>query len=210
MDTGVWKVSTRGGKPVQLTKPDRDGFDNGHWWPVSVLPGGHRLLYTSCCGRSRIMALDLTTGQRTLLVENAFFARYVSTGHLVFAQGHSLLAAGFDPDTLKVGSPVKVVGNIVTSLEHHAQYAISQTGTLVYFDGTSDFERNLVRIDRNGAIRQMAKGARPYSLKMSLAPDGRRLALELSGAENVFFNVAVFVYDVTRHLRPRQFSVELV
>ncbi len=139
------------------------------------------------------MALDLATGQRTLLIENGFYAQYVSTGHLVFAQGHSLLAAAFDPSTLKVGNPVKILDNIVTGHEQHAQYAISQTGTLAYFDGTSDFQRQLVRIDRNGTIREIAKGPRPYSLAMRLARDGRRLALTLYDGQQ-----DVFVYDLLR------------
>ena len=191
-DTGIWKVSARGGKIVQITTPDRDGFDNGHWWPA-MLPGGTKLMYLSCCGRSRIMALDLVTGQRTLLIDNGVFATYASTGHLVFAQGHSLLAADFDPDRLKVGNPVKILDNLVTGHEMHADYAISRTGTLVYFDGTSDFQRSLVRIDRNGAMRPLAKGARPYSWRMAFAPDGRRLALSL-----YYVQQDVFVYDLLR------------
>jgi Tol biopolymer transport system component len=192
LDTGVWKVSAGGGTPVQITTPDRDGYDSGHWWPA-ILPGGRRLLYTSCCGRDRIMALDLVTGQRTLLIENGFFATYASTGHLVFAQGPALLAAGFDPDSLKVTLPMKILDSIVTGYEKHAQYAISKTGTFVYFDGVSDFQRTLVRIDRNGAIRQIAKGPRGYTSIMRLAPDGRHLALTTYEAQT-----DLFVYDLLR------------
>src|SRR4030095_16440312 len=29
-DRGIWKISSGGGTPVQITKPDHDGFDNSH------------------------------------------------------------------------------------------------------------------------------------------------------------------------------------
>ncbi|MGH9254620.1 MAG: protein kinase domain-containing protein [Vicinamibacterales bacterium] len=194
VQTGIWKVPAQGGKPVQITTPDRNGFEDfAHWWPISVLPGDQRLLYTSCCGRTRIAVLDLATGKRTPIIENGVFARYVPTGHLVFAQGHSLLAARFDPDSLKIGNPVKVLDNFVTGREAHAQYSISQSGTLVYFDGVSDFQRTLVRVERSGAVRPLAKGAWPIISGMRLANDGRRLALSLTEGP-----VNVFIYDLLR------------
>jgi eukaryotic-like serine/threonine-protein kinase len=193
---GIWRVAADGGKPVQIAAPDRKSYDDfGYWWPVSMLPGGQRLLFTSCCGRTRITVLDVVSGKRTPIIENAFFAHYVPTGYLVFAQGHTLLAARFDADSLKLGEPVKILDNFATSSEILAQYAISQTGTLVYFDGVSDFQRNLVRIDRNGAIRTIGKGARHYLSVGRFASDGRRLALTLaegSGLGNIF------VYDLLR------------
>jgi serine/threonine protein kinase/WD40 repeat protein len=191
LDQGIWQIPSRGGKPVQVTKPDRDGFDNAHLWPA-ILPNGDRLLYTSAYGRNRIVILDLQTGKRTPIVENGFFGRYVSSGHVVFAQGQSLLAVSFDQKTLQVGHPVKVLDNIVTGHEQHAEYSISQTGTLVYFDGTSDFQRRLVRIDRKGAIERVAQTSRPYDF-MRLSRDGRRLAVSLYDGQQ-----DVFIYDVFR------------
>jgi len=191
-NSGIWKVPARGGNPTPITKPDRDGFDNTHWWP-EVLPGGDRLLYTSCCGRNRIMAVDLPTGKRTSLIENGFFARYVATGHLVFAQGSSLVAARFDPVTLEVGSPVKVLPNVVIGHEQFAEYSISQNGSLLYFSGESDFAKRLVRISRNGADRQILTEARPYSYAINLTRNGERVAVSFWEGQ-----LDVFVYDLVR------------
>jgi serine/threonine protein kinase/Tol biopolymer transport system component len=191
LDQGIWRVSSRGGTPVQITKPDRDGFDNSHLWP-SMLPSGDQLLYTSAFGRNRIVVLDLRTGTRTPIVENGFFSRYMSSGHLVFAQGHSLLAASFNPETLQIGSPTKILDTIVTGHEQHAQYDASRTGRFVYFDGTSDFQRQLVRIDRGGQRERIGPPERPYDF-MSLAPDGRRVAVTVYEGQQ-----DLFIYDLLR------------
>ena len=53
------------------------------------------------------MAQSLRTGERTLLVEGGSDARYIPTGHLVYALGSVLFAVPFDVDRLEVsGGPV--------------------------------------------------------------------------------------------------------
>ena len=118
--TLIWRVAADGGDAEPITTPGQDGYDTSHWWP-EVLPGGGQLLYTSCCGRTRVMAVDLATGEQSLLLENGFFARYAPTGHIVFAQGDSLLAAPFDLGSLDVGTPSPVLEGIVTGHEMHAR-----------------------------------------------------------------------------------------
>src|SRR5262249_16286489 len=51
VQAGIWKISAQGGKPVEITAPSKKGFDDfGYRWPVSILPDGRHLLFTSCCG----------------------------------------------------------------------------------------------------------------------------------------------------------------
>ena len=60
------------------------------------------------------MAQSLTSGERTVLVEGGSDARYVSTGHLVYALADELFAVAFDADSLSVVSgPVSLVQGVV-------------------------------------------------------------------------------------------------
>ena len=59
-----------------------------------TIAGLFTILTTS--GEFRIALLSLDTGAYRILIEKGSFARYVSTGHLVYASGEVLLAVPFD------------------------------------------------------------------------------------------------------------------
>ena len=72
-----------------------------HRFP-SVLPDGRSILFTiksqgmTTFDGAKVAALSLDTGRWHVVVENASRARYVPTGHLVWAHDGRLLAAPFD------------------------------------------------------------------------------------------------------------------
>ena len=82
----------------------------------------------------RIDVLVLDTGARHTVVEEGFDARYVSTGHIVYATGTTLFAAPFDLDAPRaVGADGPVTDGVSTDpREGQAGFAVSDTGTLVY------------------------------------------------------------------------------
>jgi hypothetical protein len=68
-----------------------------------ILPGGDALLFTLSPGssnaawdRAQIVIQKLSTGERKPLLEGGSDARYVPTGHIVYALGSTLLAVPFD------------------------------------------------------------------------------------------------------------------
>ena len=65
-----------------------------------MLPGGEVVLYTLGSGRqwdaAQIVVEQVATGERTVVVEGGSDARYLPTGHLVYALGDTLLAVPFD------------------------------------------------------------------------------------------------------------------
>ncbi len=192
---GIWRVPADGGVLESVSTTDQDGFDQGHWSP-QVLPGNGRLLYTSCCSRTRVMSLDLATGERSVVLENGYHAKYVPSGHIVFAQGDSLLAASFDLDSLEVGTPSPVIEDVVTGHEWHAEFDVSAAGSLVYLSGASAFDRTLVRMDRDGTVNTLSAEQRFHSHPVSIAPDETQLALTLYHGPTV--NQDIFLFDVAR------------
>ena len=89
---GLWRVSSNGGIPEPLIPK------GGPYFP-QILPGAKVVLFRdfSESGR-RIRVLSLDSGQQSTLMEGPNKARYLPSGHLVYQQGNSLLAAPFDLD----------------------------------------------------------------------------------------------------------------
>jgi hypothetical protein len=118
-------------------------------WRPQLLPGGDALLFTLGNRRGRplieydeaqIVVQSLTSGERTTLVESASDARYLPSGHLVFAVSGSLFAIRFDPATRKIAEDrVPILGGVRRgNLLGLANFDVSDTGSLVYLPGPVD------------------------------------------------------------------------
>jgi len=123
-------------------------------------------------------------------------ARYVETGHLVYARSGTLLAVPFDLARLEVtGGPVPLVEGVrdagaTTGATH---FSVSVDGSLVYVPGGPDQEaqRRLVWVNRTGAEQPVAAPARVYDTPR-LSPDGRRVVVEVG------LPTQLWVYDLAR------------
>src|SRR5262249_13540416 len=112
-----------------------------------LLPDGRTILYTLATGtaddrweQAKIVVETLGSGKRAVVIDGGTDGRYVPTGHLVFARAGILYAATFDPERLKVGTPVQIVEGIRRSGDAianpgTAQFDFSNTGTLIYVPG---------------------------------------------------------------------------
>jgi len=63
------------------------------------------------------------------------------------------------------------------------QYAVSDSGTLVYVPGTAAAQRTLVWVGRNGKEEPVAAPANAYS-HPSISPDGMQVALDVETGGN--------------------------
>ena len=124
----------------------------------------------------------------------------MSTGHLVYGRDGALFAMPFDVGSLElVGGPVALVEGV-----DRAQYAISDTGTLVYVDrGSVDHSRILALANRNGDIDVLDAPPAEY-LSPRLSPDGKKLVVQtLDQGVGV-----LWIYDLSRDRAIQQFSFE--
>ena len=99
---GLFQVSANGGTPQPVSTVDANKRERTHRWP-HALPGGKAVLMTvgtldqpDDYEHAKIEVVNLKTGERQVVLEGASIARYVSTGHLVFAREGVLYAVGFD------------------------------------------------------------------------------------------------------------------
>jgi eukaryotic-like serine/threonine-protein kinase len=205
-DTGIWRLPA-GGVPAPVSTPGE--AERAHI-PSSVLPGDRVLLYTSrkrvwTWGDEEVVALDLATGERTVLVHDAADTRYAPTGHLLFLRRSVLFAVPFVPGSLSVrGTPVPVLERIAQSLvggnardmTGAGQYAFTAGGTLAWIraDDAPDREATLVTVDRRGRVSALPAPGRNYAGPVRLSPDGRQLAVPVRTATEQ----GIWLYDLER------------
>ena len=188
--TGLFRVSAAGGEMETLTT--LEAGEMAHRWP-HILPGGRAVLFTVVKGQRQetkeIAALNLDTGDRTLLVRGGSNPHYAPTGHLVYGTDGTLWAVPFDPDRLAVtGDPVPVLEGVITHPLGAAHFSVAADGSLVYLSGggSAFSESTLVWVDRQGNEMPLAlQEVRSYDTPR-LSPDGAHLAVTVGnfGGEN--------------------------
>lgn len=173
-----------------------------------MLPGGRAILLTrarSAQGwdQAEIVVHSLDTGKQQTVINGGTDARYLPTGHLVFARQGNLLAVPFDAATWSIrGGPVPVVEQVAQAENFSsgaAQYAFSSDGTLAYVPapGGGQQLRTLVWADRQGREEPIGAAARAY-VYARLSPDGTRVALDVQDD-----NRDIWVWDLRRQTLTR-------
>ena len=181
---GPGRVSSTGGRVEHLGQ---------HFRAASVvhtqeLPGGKELLGTTAFGEFAIVSRStgalrlITTGPDSGAFGRALrgnHPRYLSTGHLVYASGSSLMAVPFDAKRGRAtGKPAPVVTGIRSEGgPGEAQFALSDEGTLVYAPGLDGSLGRLVWSSQSGTLGDTLPLPRSHLLWFRLSRDGRKLAV---------------------------------
>ena len=136
----------------------------------------------------------METGERSVLIDEGDFARYVPSGHLVYGRAGTLLAVPFDPARLEVtGDPVPVVEGIAQpgALLPGAGFSISDSGSLVYAPEAGALE--LVWVDREGSATAISDEPGNF-FTPRISSDGQYLALTRGGSTRG----DIWIYDIRR------------
>ena len=139
------------------------------------------------------------------MLESGTDARYLPTGHLVYAMSGSVYAIGFDVNRLETrGGPVPVVEGVRRApvvATGAAHFAASGTGSLVFFPGSASAassQYEIVLADRQGQVEKPKVPEGPYSTPR-ISPDGKQLAVVTNdGKED---NISVYDMSGTSALR---------
>jgi eukaryotic-like serine/threonine-protein kinase len=183
-----------------------------------LLPGTNALLFTVGLTRdgaekwkgSTVVVESLSSHERTTLVRGGTDARYLPTGHLVYASSGTILAARFDPrDLSTLGEGVPVVQGVQMPLGPFgiAHFMTSEAGTLLYLPGQSGVgltgDRIIAAADRAGAVERFLPSAGRYT-HVRASRDGRFLALGSDDTRDAF--VSIFPLDGTSSVRRLTFE----
>ena len=178
---GIYQVPATGGTPERVI-PAREGE---RLYGAQLLPDGESVLFSATTGEwdeAQIVVQSRGLDDRTVLVEGGNDARYVPTGHLIYALGDGLFGVAFDPDRRTVsGGAVLLVQGVRrsnASLTGAAQYSVSATGELSYVPGGASVGlRSLVWVGRDGREEPVAIEPSGYYYPR-MSPDGTRVALD--------------------------------
>jgi hypothetical protein len=149
---------------------------------------------------TQIVALDVKTGHRKLLVSGGSQPEYVEPGYLVYVANGSLRAVRFNAASFDVtGEPASVVDHVTTNATTgSAEFSLSASGTLAYLPGgIIGTARSLVWVDRQGREQSIGGPLRMYAYAR-ISPDGARAAVEIRDQE-----LDVWIWDFSRETLTR-------
>jgi Tol biopolymer transport system component len=188
-----------GGAATPLSHLDKQ--ENSQRWP-EFLPDGKAVLFAAGFTAGNWTNVEVAVqppgmGARRNLVPGTN-PRYATSGHLIYAQGGSLMAAAFDPrELMTTGQAIPMVDGVMQSqISGAAQYSFSATGSLVYVPGgLQSNQSKLVWVNRNGAEQPLSASEHNY-VYPRLSPDGRRMTMAIAedpGAQ-------IWLYDLQETL----------
>jgi eukaryotic-like serine/threonine-protein kinase len=204
---GVMRVPAAGGTPELAIKA---GKGEQVYGPQRLAGGGDAVLFsvTTAAGPTRwdqadVVVQSLRTGQRTVVLRGGSEAKYLLSGHLVYAIGTTLFAVAFDINRLTVsGGAVPVVENVsrataAAMATGAANYGVSDDGTLVYATGSAagfGSFGTLVWVDRKGKAEPVSTRQADYQ-SPRISPDGTRIAVSMAGTDG---NRDIWVVETAR------------
>lgn len=178
------RVAAGGGTPVAITQLDTARGDTLHLLP-QALPGGDAVLFTIVAGTERRLAVVDNRSGAVHVIGEGTHARYLEPGVLVFARGGAMWASRFDARTRTlVGSPLPLEERVAHTDNTVYHFATDGVGSLAYLPPQVTTNRQrLVWIDRAGRHTDVSIDPGPY-VRVSLAPDGTRIALAVEDEGN--------------------------
>jgi eukaryotic-like serine/threonine-protein kinase len=172
-------------------------------WP-QILSGGKAVLYTAGVAtefETGVIAVQaLPHGTPKIILRNAYYGRYVSTGHILYLHEGTLFAVPFDADRAEATGPaVQVIENVSGSVgTGGAQFVVSRTGTLMYVPSEPD-QDVISWMDRSGRATVLRAAAGIWT-DLAFSPDGTRLAIEISNGKQFDTWVYEWARDIATKL----------
>src|SRR5882762_10180790 len=186
---GLVRVEAKAGAvPRWFTTLDTATGEGDHAWP-DVLPNGKGVLFTvRFLGKSgakdrisyAIAVADIPSGKHRVILKDAVYARYASSGHLLYVTANkTLMVAPFDQNSMTVtGEPTALTQGMRLGLGGSADLAVSGTGSLVYATGVGRGDQELVWVTRGGTTQPVDPDWSGSFLGFpALSPDGKSLAV---------------------------------
>ena len=199
--SGLYIAPSSGGVAQSLTAPNGARGETAHALP-HFTPDGRHLVFTINTGEGpRAALLDVASKEWQMLdLGEASSARYVSSGHLLYALSNHLVATRFDIGSRSVqGSPITVVDSVFSATAgtfvEFAYFSTSVGGTMAFVPGgaTADFNF-LIWSDRSGKLSPVTD-IRGLHYFPHISPDGRFVAVQEG--------IDLWTYDTRRATRSR-------
>jgi Tol biopolymer transport system component len=186
----IVRIANDGGAPEVVTTVETGAGEISHDFP-QFLPGGKQFLYVSknrISERDGIYVQELGSTRRVLLKRSAT-AGVFAADQLFFVQNGTLFAQRLDLNRMQLaGRPRALADGVQMSIgvvsrpaSSFADFTVSPTGVLAFNSASTLPLAELVWFDRRGR-RLGTAGNRAHIAKIALAPDERKVAVEVLDA----------------------------
>ncbi len=197
--SGLYRVPSAGGTPVEVTKPEGPGAT--HRLPA-FLSGGKQVLFlnANASGKASLDAVSLANGSITHLLDTASGAQYAAPGYLLYVKNRTLVAQRFSPSSLKLaGDPIPLAEHVqFVPFRWTGAFAASSTGELAYAEEPGGGKYQWTWLDYSGKV--LGKVGEPTTfglLTASLSPDDKLVVTQDASA------TALWTYDLSRGIATR-------
>jgi Tol biopolymer transport system component len=206
-DTVLLAMSPNSGLSMQAIVPTRVGRitdwqpitndTSAYAWPSAILGTPYVVFADNVSDspdKARVSLLDRRAGTIRPLVIGGTSPLASGRDGLLFVRDGSLYAVSVDVRQGRGGAEERLLDSVITEPDGAAHVSVSQTGNMAYVSGPPvPRERELVWVDRRGAVTPILSGGRDWSWPR-LSADGRRLA----ASANIGANTDVYVLALNR------------
>lgn len=175
---GLYRISSDGGTPEQLTEVKKEKDENTHILP-QLLPDKKSVLFTVQTAAQNKLAIFSLADKTWKYIEetgNAWRGIYLESGHIVFARRNQLMGIAFDLSTLQtIGKPKLLLSDV---FEMSPNTHISKNGTLIYLPAISRTDNQIVWVDKKGDFKPALNKKGDYNAPR-ISPDGSKIVVGL-------------------------------
>jgi Tol biopolymer transport system component len=203
---GLSRVSSQGGSPVEMTRPDTTRLETSHRWPL-FLPDGKHFLYLAAnfTGHREVNAIfmgSLDSKETRQIVNTSANAAYADPGYLLYMRDQTLVAQPFDHRRYVLSGEPHTVSDEVLYFPQvdRAVYSVSNGDVLVTQTGKGASLSQLEWFDRSGKPAGTV-GAPGWYNNVRLSPDGRRIATDQTDPDGR--NIDIWVHEPARSAATR-------
>ena len=177
--SGLYRITTAGETPVQLTQVDASRNEIVHTFPY-FLPDGRHFIYLARNAQpenSAIYVGSLDSKETKSLLQVHSSTVYAPPGYLLFVRENTLMAQAFDADTLDLKGDAFPVAERATRnpILGRAMFSVSENGVLVMRSGVI-YSNQLIWFDREGKKLGAVTPAGGYNMP-ALSPDEKTVAV---------------------------------
>ena len=198
--SGLYRISSSGGAPVQVTKQDVAEYQVSNRWPV-FLPDGRHFLYLACNFSGRldknwIFMGSLDSPERRPIVNASTNAVYVDPGYLLYWRDNALVAQRLDPRSFALTGEPHIVSDAVQYFPQTNFAVFDAAGTTLVAQtraGKGANKSQLTWFDRHGKPLGLV-GPPELVSNPQISPDGKRVAVDQIDTDGRHVNI--WIHDL--------------
>jgi eukaryotic-like serine/threonine-protein kinase len=201
---GLSTVSSLGGTPTELTKPDTASSESSHRWPI-FLPDGKHFLYLAINFSLKrtlntIFIGSLKSPEKHLIVHSGSNVVYVAP-YLLYLRDKTLVAQQLEPDKFELIGEPRTLSDETLVFSQIGRAVFDATPQVLLEQAGSGIDLSeLIWVDRKG--RELTKvGHAAWYDNIQISPDGQKLATDRTDPDDR--NTDVWILDLSRDTTTR-------